>query len=74
MLTDRPDFQPLWVLEFLDSRHGDVREIGWEWLLSDERAREDTGVWQRLLESPYDNIRPRMIAITPPPPPGRSHA
>jgi hypothetical protein len=63
VLTERPDFQPIWVLEFLDSRHEDVREIGWEWLLSDARAREDTGVWQRLLESPYDNIRPRIIAI-----------
>lgn len=63
VLTDHPDFQPLWVLEFLDSRHEDVREIGWEWLQSDERAREDTGVWQRLLESPYDNIRLRMISI-----------
>jgi hypothetical protein len=63
VLSGRPDFEPLWVLEFLDSRHDDVREIGWEWLLSDERAREDTGVWQRLLESPYDNIRLRMIAM-----------
>ena len=56
-------FSPLWVLEFLDSRHEDVREIGWEWLQGDARAREDTAVWQRLLESPYDNIRLRMIAM-----------
>jgi hypothetical protein len=63
VLSQRPDFQPLWVLEFLDSRHEDVREIGWEWLQGDERAREDTAVWQCLLESPYDNIRLRMIAM-----------
>jgi hypothetical protein len=63
VLSERPDFQPLWVLEFLDSRHEDVRAVGWEWLQRDERAREDTTVWQRLLESPYDNIRLRMIAM-----------
>jgi len=62
VLSERPDFQPLWVLEFLDSRHEGVREIGWEWLQTEERARNDTAVWQRLLESPYDNIRLRMIA------------
>ena len=60
---ERPDFEPLWVLEFLDSRHEDVREIGWEWLQSDARARDDVPVWQRLLESPYDNIRLRLIGM-----------
>ncbi|MBA4188798.1 MAG: hypothetical protein C0467_12435 [Planctomycetaceae bacterium] len=63
VLTERPEFQPQWVLEFLDSRNEDVREIGWEWLQTDARAREDVGVWQRMLESPYDNIRLRLIGI-----------
>jgi hypothetical protein len=63
VLAERPEFQPLWVLEFLDSRHEDVREIGWEWLQSEPRARDDATVWQRMLESPYDNIRLRLIGI-----------
>jgi hypothetical protein len=63
VLAERPEFQPLWVLEFLDSRHEDVREIGWEWLQTEPRARDDATVWQRLLESPYDNIRLRLIGI-----------
>lgn len=63
VLGERPDFQPLWVLEFLDGRHEDVREIGWEWLQSEARARDDVTVWRRLLESPYDNIRLRLIGI-----------
>ncbi len=63
VLGERTDFRPLWVLEFLDSRHDDVREIGWEWLQTDARAREDVQVWQRLLESPYDNIRVRLIEM-----------
>lgn len=63
VLAERADFQSLWVLEFLDSRHEDVREIGWEWLQSDARSREDVVVWQRLLESPYDNIRLRLVGL-----------
>ncbi|MFO0825794.1 MAG: hypothetical protein U0792_22190 [Gemmataceae bacterium] len=63
VLSERPEFKPLWVLEFLDGRHEDVREIGWEWLLTEPRAREDVTVWQRMLESPYDNIRLRLIGI-----------
>jgi hypothetical protein len=63
VLRERPDFQPAWVLEFLDSRHADVREAGWEWLQTDDRAREDATVWQRLLESPYDNVRLRLVGM-----------
>lgn len=63
VLGKRPEFQPLWVLEFLDGRHEDVRELGWEWFQSDDRAHEDVTVWQRLLESPYDNIRLRLIGM-----------
>ncbi|MCE9561857.1 MAG: hypothetical protein K8U57_07365 [Planctomycetes bacterium] len=63
VLSERPEFQPQWVLEFLDGRHEDVREVGWEWLQTEPRAREDVGVWQKMLESPYDNIRLRLIGI-----------
>ncbi len=63
VLAERPEFQPLWVLEFLDSRNEDVREVGWEWLQSDPRARESVTVWQRMLETPYDSIRLRLIGI-----------
>jgi hypothetical protein len=63
VLGERPEFDPLWVLEFLDSRFEEVREIGWGWLQSDARARDAIQVWQRLLESPYDNIRLRLVAM-----------
>jgi hypothetical protein len=63
VLGGRADFRPLWVLEFLDSRHEDVREIGWEWLQSDSRSRDDVTVWQRLLETPYDHIRLRVVRL-----------
>jgi hypothetical protein len=63
VLSERTDFDPLWVLEFLDSRFDEVREIGWEWLQTDARARDAVLVWQRLLESPYDNIRLRLVVM-----------
>lgn len=57
------DFQTAWVLEFLDSRHADVRAEGWAWFQEEARAREDVSVWQRLLESPYDDLRLRLITV-----------
>jgi hypothetical protein len=63
VLSERSDFDPLWVLEFLDARFEEVREIGWEWLQTDLRARDAVLVWQRLLESPYDNVRLRLIGM-----------
>lgn len=62
-LSARTDFDPVWPLEFLDSRFEEVREVGWEWLQIEPRARDAVLVWQRLLESPYDNIRLRLIGI-----------
>jgi hypothetical protein len=62
VLSAAADFQPAWVLEFLDSRHADVRAEGWAWFIDEPRARDDVGLWQRLLESPYDDVRLRLIA------------
>jgi hypothetical protein len=50
-----------WVLEFLDSKHADVRAVGWEWLNSSP-LRDDPGVWQKLVESPYDDVRGPLVA------------
>jgi hypothetical protein len=61
-LGNSPYFQPGWVLEFLDSRHADVREEGWAWFQEEGRARGEVKLWQRLLESPYDDVRLRLVA------------
>jgi hypothetical protein len=63
VLSEYSGFKPLWVLEFLDGRHEEVREVGWEWLQTEPRASEDVVVWQRLLESPYDNVRIRLVGL-----------
>jgi hypothetical protein len=63
VLSSSPHFQPEWVLEFLDSRHADVRAEGWTWFQEEARAREEVRLWQRLLESPYDDVRLRLVAV-----------
>lgn len=55
-------FQPGWVLEYLDSRHADVRAEGWAWFQEEPRARDSIDLWRRLLESPYDDVRLRLVA------------
>lgn len=54
-------FQPDWVLEWLDSRHRDVRTQGWTWFRTEPRAHDDVTIWQRLLETPYDDVRLALI-------------
>jgi hypothetical protein len=53
--------RPEWVLEFLDSKHADVRAAGWEWLTASP-LRDDPAVWHRLVESPYDDVRGPLVA------------
>jgi hypothetical protein len=55
-------FSAQWVLEYLDSRHADVRAEGWAWLAEDPRVHNDVQIWQRLFESPYDDVRLKLIA------------
>jgi hypothetical protein len=62
LLSASPHFQPGWVLEYLDSRHADVRAEGWQWLCEDARASDNVDVWRKLLESPYDDVRLLLIA------------
>ncbi len=45
-----------WVLDFLDSKHADVRQVGWTWLL-DSPVKDETDIWHKLIETPYDDVR-----------------
>ena len=58
-----PSYDPACVLELLDSRHIDVREIGWQWLTGEDKARDDTSIWQRLMETPYDDIHIKLAQL-----------
>lgn len=50
-----------WLLEFLDSKHADVRASGWAWL-NESALRDDPAIWHRLVESPYDDVRGSLVA------------
>lgn len=63
VLAASPHFEAAWVLELLDSRHEDVRREAWTWFLEDERTSREPMLWQRLLESPYDDIRLRLAVL-----------
>lgn len=52
-----------WVLELLDCRHRDVRDLGWNWFTESPEFCQDVSLWQRLLETPYDDIQLRMVAL-----------
>lgn len=54
--------RPEWVLEFLDSKFADVRAEGWEWFQS-SALKDDTTVWYRLIESPYEDIRTKLAGV-----------
>jgi hypothetical protein len=60
-LASAPEFHADWPLEFLDSRHADARTEGMSWFRAEPRARDDVILWQRLMESPYDDVR---LALT----------
>ena len=50
-----------WLLEFLDSKHADVRAVGWTWLQATP-LKDEPAIWHKLLESPYDDIRGPLVA------------
>ncbi|MBY0523498.1 MAG: hypothetical protein K2R98_08860 [Gemmataceae bacterium] len=62
VLSTAADFRPEWALEFLDGRYEDVRAEGWLWFQEDPRLRDHVELWQKLLESPHDDVRLRLVA------------
>ncbi|MFO0851811.1 MAG: hypothetical protein U0871_25085 [Gemmataceae bacterium] len=56
VLSEFGPVRPEWLIEFLDSKHADVREFGWRWLTRSTVWDEPT-LWPKLMESPYDDVR-----------------
>lgn len=46
---------------FFDSPHAAARHAAWDWLPGSALA-DDAQLWARLCETPYDDVRARMIA------------
>lgn len=61
VLSQSTLFRSDWVLEWLDSRHQDVRDAAMNWFRGEPRAHDDLAIWQRLMETPYDDVRLALI-------------
>ncbi len=60
-MSAAPDFNPEWLIAFLDSMTRGVREAAWEWFAAEERARGRVDLWAKLVESPYDDVRVSIV-------------
>jgi hypothetical protein len=49
------------VSGFFDSLLPEAREGAWEWLQADSAGHDDPALYARLLETPYDDLRLRLI-------------
>jgi hypothetical protein len=49
------------VSPFFDSLNPQVRRGAWEWLTPQTSAYSDAALWSRLLETPYDDVRLRLV-------------
>ena len=57
VLSSSAEFHADWLLEFLDSRHADARAEGMSWFRGEPRRTTMSSLWQRLMESPHDDVR-----------------
>jgi hypothetical protein len=54
-------YQTAEVVAFFDSLNAGVRRAAWEWLAPQSPGYDDTALWSRLLETPYDDVRIRLV-------------
>jgi hypothetical protein len=61
ILGRRENYQTDLILPFFDSTSRTVREASWGWLAADATAATDPVLWSRLVETPYDDVRLRLV-------------
>jgi hypothetical protein len=49
------------VIRFFDSTLSEIRIAAWTWLVAESPALHDAAFWSRLVETPYDDLRLRLI-------------
>lgn len=50
------------VMPFFDSLNGGIRQGAWSWLTPSSPGYNDAALWSRLTETPYDDVRFRLVA------------
>lgn len=61
-LAEQKDFNPEWLLPFLDSQNKDVRIAAWAWFSDEKRARHRLDLWAKIVETPYDDVRIAIVS------------
>jgi hypothetical protein len=56
-----PAYQAHEVVAFFDSLNAQVRKGAWDWLGPQSPGYDDATLWSRLLETPYDDVRLRLV-------------
>jgi len=49
------------VSPFFDSLNAQARRGAWDWLTPQSPGYDDAALWSRLLETPYDDVRLRLV-------------
>ena len=49
------------VIPFFDSLNAQARRGAWDWLTPQSPGYDDAELWSRLLETPYDDVRLRLV-------------
>ena len=49
------------VIRFFDSTLLEMRAAAWTWLVADSPALHEPAFWSRLVETPYDDLRLRIV-------------
>jgi hypothetical protein len=60
-LAPLPDFNPEWILAFLDARLRETRDAAWAWFSDEKKARHRLDLWSKLAETPYDDVRLAIV-------------
>ncbi len=60
-LGSAPAYQTDVVINFFDSLNPEVRRGAWQWLTPQSPGYQDADLWSRLFESPYDEVRIRLV-------------
>ena len=59
----RAEGQAEWVGILLASRDATARAEGWAWFRADRSLRDDPGLWSKVVESPYPDIRAAIAEV-----------
>lgn len=61
ILGAQPHYRTEAVSPFFDSLNAEVRRGAWNWLTPASPGYEDAVLWTRLLETPYEDVRLRLV-------------